>query len=43
MEDQIMSLKKNNIPAYMLCQSTPKDETKLAMMVKDNHIIIFHL
>lgn len=32
MEDQIMALRKLKIPAYMLSQSTPKDETKLAMM-----------
>lgn len=33
MEDQIMALRKINVPAYMLSQATPKDETKLAMMV----------
>lgn len=32
MEDQIRALRKRDIPSYMLSQSTPKDETKLAMM-----------
>lgn len=32
MEDQIMALERNNICAYMLSQSTPKDENKKAMM-----------
>ncbi|KAK3927929.1 ATP-dependent DNA helicase Q1 [Frankliniella fusca] len=32
MEDQIMALRKSNISAFMLSQSTPKDENKRAMM-----------